>query len=58
MKSYVCSNLDRPFKIQRPTLLPYSADRNRGSGRVAPWPAVKELGSVHGALIFDPTLPT
>jgi hypothetical protein len=45
MKSYFCSNPDRPSQIQQPMLLlPYSADKNRGSGRVAPWPAVKELG--------------
>jgi hypothetical protein len=35
MKSYFYSNLNRPSKIQRPTLLPYAADKNRGSGRVA-----------------------
>jgi hypothetical protein len=36
MKSYFYSNPNRPSKIQRPTLLPYSADKNRGSDRVAP----------------------
>jgi hypothetical protein len=44
MKSYFRSNPDHPSKIEWPTLLlPYSADKNRGGGKVAPWLVVMEL---------------
>jgi hypothetical protein len=57
-KSYFYSNPHHPSKIEWPMLLPYSVDKNRGGGRVAPWAVVRSSGLVHSALIFGPILPT
>jgi hypothetical protein len=58
MKSYFCSNLDCPFKIQwYRSLLPYSVNVNWGGGRVAPWPIVNEPGFAYGALFYNVILP-